>query len=82
MSDFFQNGVITTLHQLRQRPIDEIESELLRFSQTRPLSLVLPCLIDELSRPALQTIVSEIAKVPYLSQIVVGLDGADEAAVL
>ena len=35
MSDFFQNGVITTLHQLRQRPIDEIESELLRFSQTR-----------------------------------------------
>lgn len=79
MSDFFQNGVITTLHQLRQRPIDEIESELLRFSQTRPLSLVLPCLIDELSRPALQTIVSEIAKVPYLSQIVVGLDGADEA---
>ena len=78
MSDFFQNGVITTLHQLRQRPIDEIESELLRFSQTRPLSLVLPCLIDELSRPALQTIVSEIAKVPYLSCLLYTSDAADD----
>ena len=79
MSDFFQNGVITTLHQLGQRPVADIEAELQNFAETRPLSLVLPCLIDELSGPALEHIVTELADVPYLSQIVIGLDGADES---
>lgn len=79
MSDFFQNGVITTLHQLGQRPVADIEAELQNFAETRPLSLVLPCLIDELSGPALEHIVTELADVPYLSQIVIGLDGANES---
>jgi len=41
--------------------------------------LILPCLYSELEGPAMENIVAELAKVPYLSQIVIGLDRADES---
>ncbi|WP_417384129.1 glycosyl transferase [Gimesia sp.] len=78
MGDFYQNGIITTLHNLSSRPIDEMEAELLEFSKVRPMSLVLPCLYSELEGPALDKIVTELAKVRYLNEIVIGLDRADE----
>lgn len=76
MSDFYQNGSITTLHNLTSRPVEEIEAELTGFSRIRPMSLVLPCLYSELEGPALGNIVEELAQVPYLSEIVIGLDRA------
>ncbi|MCA9007228.1 MAG: glycosyl transferase [Planctomycetaceae bacterium] len=78
MGDFYQNGIITTLHNLSSRPIDEMEAELLEFSRIRPMSLVLPCLYSELEGPALDKIVTELAKVRYLNEIVIGLDRANE----
>lgn len=48
MGDFYQNGVITTLHNLCERPVQELEQELIKFSRSRPLSLVLPSLFSEL----------------------------------
>lgn len=79
MSDFFQNGIITTLHNLTRRPVAALHEELLEFSRERPMALVLPCLYSELGTPALKRIVAELAEVPYLAQIVIGLDRADEA---
>ncbi|WP_404361726.1 glycosyl transferase [Marinobacter sp.] len=79
MGDFYQNGIITTLHNLSRRPVEELEAELLGFSGARPMALVLPSLYSELQGPALQHIVEELAKVPYLEQIVIGLDRASEA---
>ncbi len=79
MSDFFQNGIITTLHNLTDRPIAELERELTGFARQRPMSLVLPCLFAEIGTPALELIVSELARVPYLDEIIIGLDRADEA---
>ena len=78
MSDFHQNGTITTLHNLTNRPLEELEAELCQFAETNPLGLVLPCLYSELEGPALEHIVDELSKVPYLSEIVIGLDRADE----
>ncbi|HKJ04615.1 MAG TPA: hypothetical protein VJ974_03375 [Geopsychrobacteraceae bacterium] len=78
MSDFYQNGVITTLHNLTDRPLEELESELIKFSKRRPMSLVLPSLFSELEGPALGKIVDDLSKVPYLEEIVIGLDRADE----
>ena len=78
MGDFYQNGVITTLHNLSDRPVEDLEKDLLEFSRSRPMSLVLPCLYSELAGPALSNIVDELCKVPYLSQIVIGLDRATE----
>jgi len=78
MGDFYQNGVITTLHNLSDRSVEDLEKDLLEFSRSRPMSLVLPCLYSELAGPALSNIVDELCKVPYLSQIVIGLDRATE----
>ena len=82
MSDFFQNGNVSTLHNLTRRSVEDMEAELTSFGQRRPIGLVLPSLYSELSGPALENIVSELAKVPYLEQIVIGLDraNADEYA--
>src|SRR6056300_1594983 len=76
MGDFYQNGVITTLHNLSKRPVEDLEQELIQFSKIRPMALVLPCLYSELEGPAMENIVDELSKVPYLSKIVIGLDRA------
>ena len=78
MSDFYQNGIITNFHNLTDRPVEDLERELLAFSRTRPMSLVLPSLFSELQGPALDNIINELIKVPYLSEIVIGLDRSDE----
>jgi glucosyl-3-phosphoglycerate synthase len=78
MSDFFQNGRITTLHDFSTRSVEDMEKELESFSNTRPMGLILPSLYSELQRPALTTIVDELQKVSYLSQIVIGIDQADK----
>jgi glucosyl-3-phosphoglycerate synthase len=78
VSDFFQNGVITTFHDLGTRSVEDMEAELVRHARERPMALVLPSLYSELEGPALARIVDELARVPYLSQIVIGLDRADE----
>ena len=77
MADFYQNGVVTTLHNLASRSTEALEAELLRFSQKRPMALILPSLFSELEGPALGHIVDELTNVPYLSEIVIGLDRAN-----
>ena len=79
MGDFHQNGYVTTLHNLCNRPTEELEVQLSAFSQIRPMGLVLPSLFSELEGPALDNIVDQLRRADYLSQIVIGLDRADEA---
>lgn len=79
MADFHQNGNITTLHNLRTQTLDDMEYEITTFAQTRKISLILPSLYSELEGEALPNILDELAKVPYLHRIVIGLDQADEA---
>ena len=79
MGDFHQNGKITTLHNLTHRPVAELEDELIGFSRQRLIGLVLPSLYSELQTPALENIVRELTKVPFLNEIIIGLDRADES---
>ncbi|ASP39482.1 glycosyl transferase [Bacterioplanes sanyensis] len=79
MADFYQNGIITNLHNLVDRSTEELERELSSFSRLRPMSLVLPSLYSELQGPALSNIIDQVAEVPYLNEIVIGLDRSDEA---
>jgi glucosyl-3-phosphoglycerate synthase len=78
MGDFYQNGIITNFHNLKTRDLAELEKELCFFSKQRPMSLVLPSLFTELEGPALAGIIGELKQVPYLSEIVIGLDRANE----
>lgn len=78
MADFHQGGSIATLHNLTKRPLEELEAELVQFSEQRPMGLLLPSLFSELETEAMPNILEEVKKVPYLDQIVIGLDRADE----
>ncbi|MEJ6076936.1 glycosyl transferase [Vibrio sp. 1-Bac 57] len=78
MADFYQNGIVTTMHNLRQRSNEDLEAELKTFSSTRPMGLILPSLFSELEGDAFPDIVDHLCEVPYLSEIVVGLDRASE----
>ncbi len=78
MSDFYQTGIIATLHQLGKPSLERLESELYGFSKIRPIALVLPSLYSEFEGPAMPGIVQELAKVKYLNEIVLVLDKASE----
>ncbi len=78
MTDFYQTGIITTLHQLGKPSLERLESELLGFSKVRPIALVLPALYSEFEGPAMPGIIQELTKVKYLNEIVLVLDQASE----
>lgn len=76
MSDFFQTGAVATLHRLGKPDVMRLERELAEFSRETPIALVLPCHIREVGTAALRGIARELAKVNYIKQIIVGIDGA------
>jgi glucosyl-3-phosphoglycerate synthase len=76
MSDFFQTGAIATLHRLGKPDVARLERQLVEFSDEAPIALVLPCHVRELGTKALRGILRELRNVPYLRQIIVGIDGA------
>ncbi|MGE5173285.1 MAG: glycosyl transferase, partial [Betaproteobacteria bacterium] len=78
MSDFYQTGIITTLHRLGTPSLERLESELLEHAKARPLTLVLPALYSEFEGAAMPGIVSELAKVKYVREIVLALGRATE----
>ena len=78
MADYAQNGVIGTLHNLRTKTTEELEDELVEYSQETPMTLLLPSLYSELEGPALGPIVEHLTRAKYLSEIIIGLDRADE----
>lgn len=77
MSDFFQNGEITTLHRLGPQHSEQLERRLMHHATHKPISLVLPCLITELEGPALAPIVQHLSHVEYFHEIIVALGRAD-----
>ena len=78
MADYAQNGVIGTLHNLRNKSTEQLEAELCDYSQESPMTLLLPCLFSELEGPAMGPIVSELKHATYLDEIIIGLDRANE----
>ncbi len=78
MADFYQTGVIATLHRLGKIDLEKIEAELSWYTNERPIALVLPSLFSELEGEALRGIIKELHSVKYLKEIVVTLGPATE----
>lgn len=78
MSDFFQNGVITTLQNQGKRSLKDIENELKSFAKRHNMVLLLPALYSEFETPAMKRIIEELKQVKYLHKIILGLDCANE----
>jgi len=76
MSDFYQTGVVATLHRLGDRPLDSMEKDLTLCTRSQPIALVLPALYSEFEGEALPRILEEVSRVPYLTEVVVTLGQA------
>ncbi|MDZ7774541.1 MAG: hypothetical protein U5L09_02470 [Bacteroidales bacterium] len=63
---------------LRNVNYDDLEERLVRFSKKRPMALVIPSLYSELHGKALPNIVDKIKEIPYLNEVVIGLDRANK----
>ena len=77
MGDFFQNGVITTLHDFHADNVEQMEHRLAAMPKRRDIALVLPIIPRDLMSPSFNDIVAEIAQVPYLSEVVLSLGQTD-----
>jgi glucosyl-3-phosphoglycerate synthase len=77
MADFYQTGVLATLHRLGGRALQSLENDLCEFTKVQSIALVLPALYPEFEGPAMPQILQEVSRVPYLKQVVVTLSGAD-----
>lgn len=76
MADFFQNGVITTLQKLGNRPLATMEAELNEYGKRHRMVLLLPALYSEFETPAMHKIIKELKGASYLYKIILGLDRA------
>jgi len=79
MADFYQHARLPTLHHLATPDSTVREAELVELTRDRPVALLLPALQAETGRPALPAILRQVAEVPYISQIVLSMNGMDEA---
>ncbi len=79
MADFYQTGVVTTLHRFAADSATRAEAELACYTASRPVALALPALYSEFERPAMRGIANELRGQRYLSRIVVALGRANEA---
>ena len=79
MSDFWQHGPITTVHQLPGSGIDELEAAVTSYSRERPSGLLIPALASEMDGPAWPIIMEELKKASFLDEVVLALGGAADA---
>lgn len=79
MSDFHQNGIITTFHNLSTRSQESLEQEVFKLSRDKPVGLILPSLYSELQGTALPKTVDVLSEIDYIEEIVIGLDQANQS---
>lgn len=73
MSDFYQHGLISTLHRLNGSS-DHLQKELKTISRRRTMALVLPSLFSELQGSALKQMINELKHADYLREIVISMN--------
>lgn len=78
MGDFYQTGVVSTLHRLGKPSLERLEKELDIYAEERPIALILPSLYSELKGKALKSIVKKLKEARYLREIVVSLGPCTE----
>jgi glucosyl-3-phosphoglycerate synthase len=72
MSDFFQHGLISTLHRLMDEPLINRQQPLAALES---VVLILPCHYSEIGTAALDGIVECLDDAEFLSRIVISMNG-------
>lgn len=70
MSDFAQVGLICTLQRLNDTHLGQIEGEVAKLAEKRPIALVLPCHGRDIGQPAFDHLLRELAGAEFLREIV------------
>jgi glucosyl-3-phosphoglycerate synthase len=78
MADFYQHARLPTLHHLATPDSNAREAELVEMTRERPVALLLPALYTEVTRPALPSILRQVAEVPYISEVVLSMNSMNE----
>lgn len=78
MADFYQTGLVPTLHGLNRDGLPHLEAELDQIGKDKGIGLVLPALYSEFETPAMKGILQELRQVDYLRRIVLVLARAGE----
>lgn len=73
MADFFQHGIITTLHDLGTVQCERLESLLQEETQSNRLGLVLPVTASDMRAAPFSQIIAKLAEVNYVDTIVIVL---------
>jgi len=73
MGDFFQNGIVATLHDFSTDNLQKMESRLSDILKRRDIALILPIIPRDLNSPVFKEIIAELSQVPYISEVVLSL---------
>jgi glucosyl-3-phosphoglycerate synthase len=73
MSDFFQSGLISTLHRLRPEPLNPLVS-----ANEARVGVLIPCHWDELKTPALRQIREILDSVECAAEVIVSINGGPD----
>ena len=68
MADFQQN-VVPTFTRLDDEDLGRMEKNILRAARRTPIGVIIPALFNDLSSPAMQHIIRELAKMNFVKRI-------------
>ena len=75
MSDFYQHGLISTLHRLVDGPITDLHDQ---ESSLGSVIMVLPCHFHEIGTVALQGILEQLHRAQFVSRVIISMNGIPE----
>ncbi len=78
MPDFYQDDLVTTIHDLQTGTLDRLESMLRDATKDHPIGLVLPVTAGDMRAEPFQEIVKQLIEADYIDTIVVTLGVAPE----
>src|SRR5262245_32281880 len=77
MSDFQQN-VVPTLTRLATEDLGRMEKSIARATRRMPVGVIIPALFSDLSSPAMQHIISELAAMNFVKRVYISLDRSSD----
>jgi glucosyl-3-phosphoglycerate synthase len=78
MADFQQN-VVPTFTRLVDEDLGQMQDGILRAARRMPIGIVIPALFSDLSSPAMQHIIEELAAMNFIKRIYISLSQSSEA---
>jgi glucosyl-3-phosphoglycerate synthase len=77
MADFQQN-VVPTFTRLPDEDLGRMEKIIVRTARRAPIGVIIPALFSDLSSPAMQHIIVELAGMPFVKRVYISLDRGSE----